>query len=101
VSASPYYLWVSLDTKRADAFSVVLESGFWSNRWANVGSYGGANGSVRAEILLSRVGRQTTNDEEDGTIWVERRRKFLNREFQPGERVGSYSLSHITRLGHE
>jgi hypothetical protein len=101
VSPSPYYLWISLDTKRAEAFSVVLESGFWSNRWANVGSYGGANGSVRAELRLSRVGRQTTSDEEDGTIWIERRRKFLNREFQPGDRVGSYSLSHITRLGHE
>ena len=100
-SPSPYYLWISLDTKRAEAFSVVLESGFWSNRWANVGSYGGANGSVRAELRLSRVGRQTTSDEEDGTIWVERRRKFLSREFQSGDRVGSYSLSHITRLGHE
>jgi hypothetical protein len=100
-SPLPYYLWISLDTKRAEAFSVVLESGFWSNRWANVGSYGGANGSVRAELRLNRVGVQTSTDEEDGTIWIERRRKFLNREFQPGDRVGSYSLSHITRLGHE
>jgi hypothetical protein len=100
-SPSPYYLWISLDTKRADAFTVVLESGFWSNRWANVGTYGGANGSVRAELRLNRVGVQTSTDEEDGTIWIERRRKFLNREFQPGDRVGSYSLSHITRLGHE
>jgi hypothetical protein len=101
VSPSPYYLWISLDTKRAEAFSVVLESGFWSNRWANVGSYAGANGSVRAELRLNRAGVQTTSDEEDGTVWIERRRKFLNREFQPGDRVGSYSLSHITRLGHE
>jgi hypothetical protein len=100
-SPSPYYLWISLDTKRAEAFSVVLESGFWSNRWANVESYAGADGSVRAELRLSRVGRQTTSDEEDGTISISRRRKFLNREFQSGDRVGSYSLSHVTRLGHE
>ena len=35
---------------------------------------------------------------EDGTVWVERRRRFLTREFAPGERVGRYSLSYLTRL---
>jgi hypothetical protein len=100
-SPSPYYLWISLDTSRPEAFEAVLESGFWSNRHADVASYGGANGSVRAEMRLNRLGRQTSTDEEDGTIWIVRRRKFLTREFQYGSRVGSYSLSHLTRLGHE
>jgi hypothetical protein len=100
-SPSPYYLWVSLDTKHPEAFTVSLESGFWANRRADVGSYEGADGSVRAELRLNRVGIQTTGDEEDGTVRIERRRKLLTREFEPGERVGSYSFSHITRLGHE
>lgn len=100
-SPSPYYLWVSLDTKRPEAFSVVLESGFWSNRRAQVASYEGANGSVRAELRLNRVGFQTAGDEENGTVWIERRRKLLTREYESGERIGSYSFSHINRLGHE
>nr|MDP9177517.1 hypothetical protein [Gemmatimonadota bacterium] len=100
-SPSPYYLWVSLDTGRPEAFTVVLESGFWSNRRADVASFEGANGSVRAELRLNRVGFQTTGDEENGTVWIERRRKLLNREYESGERIGSYSFSHITRLGHE
>jgi hypothetical protein len=56
---------------------------------------------VRAEIRLQRVARQTTDDEEDGTVWIERRRWFLGREFTPGERVGRYSFSYVNRLGHE
>ena len=100
-SPSPYYLWVSLDTKHPEAFMVVLESGFWSNRRAQVASYEGANGSVRAELRLNRVGVQTTGDEEDGTVWIERRRKLLGREYETGERIGSYSFTHINRLGHE
>lgn len=100
-SPSPYYLWVSLDTGHPEAFNVVLESGFWSNRRAEVASYEGANGSVRAELRLNRVSFQTTGDEEDGTVWIERRRKLLGREFESGERIGSYSFSYITRLGHE
>jgi len=100
-SPSPYYLWVSLDTRRPGAFDVVFESGFWANRRAPVARYSDPDGSVRSEIRLNRVDRQTTLDEQDGTIWVERRRAFLGRDFKPGERVGSYSLSYITRLGHE
>jgi len=100
-SPSPYYLWLSLDTKHPEAFTVALESGFWSNRRAQVASYEGANGSVRAELRLNRVGFQTTSDEENGTVWIERRRKFLTREYESGERIGSYSFSYITRLGHE
>ena len=97
-SPSPYYLWVSLDTKHPDRFLVVLESGFWSNRRAEVSWQGGANPSLRAEIRLHRLVRQTANDEEDGTVWIERRRRFLMREFAPGERVGHYSFSHVSRL---
>jgi hypothetical protein len=100
-SPSPYHLWVSLDTKHPDRFLVVLESGFWSNRRSEVTLQTGASPSVRAEIRLQRVARQTTDDEEDGTVWIERRRWFLGREFTPGERVGRYSFSYVNRLGHE
>ena len=41
------------------------------------------------------------SDEDDGTIWIERRRTFLTREFFPGERVGRYPLSYVSRLSHE
>lgn len=100
-SPSPYYLWVSLDTKRPEAFDVVLESGFWSNRRADVAQYPDPGGSARAEMRLNRLGRQTTVDQEEGTVWIERRRKFLTREYKSGEQVGSYSFSYVTRLGNE
>jgi len=100
-SPSPYYLWVSLDTKKPDCFQVILESKFWSNRRADVKQYSGANASVRAEIRLQRVAHQTSFNEEEGTIWIERRRRFLTREFAPGERVGRYTLSYLSHLGYE
>ena len=100
-SPSPYYLWVSLDSKRAEAFRAALESEFWSNRRADVVAYGGADGSVRAEMRLSRHARPSTIDEQDGTVWIERRRKFLNRDFMGGERIASYPLAHITALPHD
>lgn len=100
-SPSPYYLWVSLDTERPEAFTAQLESGFWSNRRADVLAYGGADGSVRAEMRLTRHGHQSTIDEQDGTVWIERRRKFLGREFQAGERIASYPFGHVTGLPHD
>ncbi|HEX6628994.1 MAG TPA: hypothetical protein VF105_13670 [Gemmatimonadaceae bacterium] len=100
-SPSPYFLWVSLDTDRPDAFKAQLESEFWSNRSADVVSYGGADGSVRAEMRLTRNGRPGTIDDQNGTVWIERRRKFLGREFRPGERIASYPLSHLNGLKHD
>jgi hypothetical protein len=100
-SPSPYYLWVSLDTERPEAFRAELESGFWSNRRADVVAYGGADASVRAEIRLTRTGRQSTIDEQNGTVWIERRRKFLTREFRAGERIASYPFAHLTNLHHD
>ena len=100
-SPSPYYLWVSLDTRRPRAFDVVFESAYWANRRAEVARYSDPDGSVRSEIRLNRLDHQTTLDDQDGIVLVERRRAFLGRDFMPGERVGSYSLSYITRLGHE
>jgi hypothetical protein len=100
-SPSPYYLWVSLDTKQADSFRVVLESGFWANRRADVKVYSGANASVRAELPLHRLDRQTAQDDEDGVIWIERRYRFLNREFALGDRVGRYPFSSLNRIDHE
>jgi hypothetical protein len=100
-SPSPYYLWVSLDTDRPEAFTAKLESGFWSNRRADVVAYGGADASVRAEMRLTRASRQSTIDEQNGTVSIDRRRKFLNREFQVGERIASYPFAHVTALPHD
>ena len=100
-SPSPYYLWVSLDTDRPDAFKAQLVSSFWSNRRADVVAYGGADASVRAELRLTRNARPRTLDERDGTVWIERRRKFLGREFESGERVASYPFANVTRLRHD
>jgi hypothetical protein len=100
-SPSPYYLWVSLHTNRPDAFAAELESAFWANRRANVIAYGGADGSARAEMRLTRYARPTTIDEEDGTVSIVRRRRFLGREFGTGERVGSYPFAHLTNLSHD
>ena len=47
------------------------------------------------QIRLTRHG-QYTIDERDGTVWIERRRTFLTREFQAGERIASYPFAHIT-----
>lgn len=100
-SPSPYYLWVSLDTKHPERFQVVLESEFWANRRAEVTPHSGANASMRAEIFLHRLAGQTNPNGEDGTLWIERRHHFLTREYAPGERVGRYSVAYLTRLPHE
>ena len=62
---------------------------------------GGVTPSVRAEIHLHRLTGMTAANEEDGVVWIERRRRFLTREFHPGERVGRYSIPYLSRLGHE
>jgi hypothetical protein len=100
-SPSPYYLWVSLDTKHPAYFSAVLDSAYWSNRRSEVRQHDEVMPSVRAEIQLHRLTGVTSAKEEDGVVWIERRRRFLNREFLPGERVGHYSVTYLTRLGHE
>jgi hypothetical protein len=100
-SPSPYYLWISLDTKHPAYFSAVLDSGYWSNRRSNIQRHGGINPSVRAEFQLHRLTGVTAAKEEDGVVWIERRRRFLSREFLPGERVGHYSIAYLTQLGHE
>ena len=100
-SPSPYHLWVSLATTRPDDFQAVLESNHWANRRAKVARHTGANASVRAEILLHRLAGQPAEDGDEGTIWIERRRHFLSREYTPGERVGRYSISYLNRLAHE
>jgi len=99
-SSSPYYLWVSLDTKTPTRFQVVLESDYWSNRRVKVGAQRGANVPARAEILLRRL-PAPAGKEDNATIWVERRFRFLTREYAPGERVGRYSLAYLTQLDHE
>ena len=100
-SPSPYYLWVSIDSGNARHFRAVFESTFWSNRRADFYAYSGANGSVRAEIPLRRAARHAYGSEEDGTVWIERRRRFLGREYLPGDRVGRYTFSYVSRLKYE
>ena len=101
-SASPYELWVSLDTKHPEYFSVSLESDYWSNRRAEVKRYGGFAPSVRAEIPFHRLlGANPAANEEAGVVWIERRRRFLSREFVGGERVGRYSIPYLSHIGHE
>lgn len=100
-SPSPYHIWVSLDTKQPRYFSAVLESRYWSNRRAEVQARGGLTPSIRAEIQLHRLIGRTASTEEEGFVWIERRRRFLTREFLPGERVGRYSIPYLSRLGHE
>lgn len=100
-SSSLYYLWASLDTRDPEQFQVMLESRYWTNRRVNVVAHSGANASNRAEIPLIHLSHPTTTTPDDGTVWVERRRRFLFREFSPGERVGQYSFSYLENLGHE
>lgn len=100
-STSPYNVWLGIDSKSPESFFVVLESRFWANRRALVQSYTGANGSVRAEINLRRLSHHETNDEENGTFWLERRRYFLGRVFVPGDRIGRYTFSYLTRRSHD
>jgi hypothetical protein len=100
-SPSPYELWVSLDTKYPQYFSVVLESPYWSNRREEVKLHGGASPSVRAEIHFHRLTGVGDGSENDGDVWIQRRQRFLIREFNPGERIGRYSLPYLSHLGHE
>jgi hypothetical protein len=56
---------------------------------------------MRAEILLHPLNQERAAPGDLGIVWIERRYKFLTREFAPGERVGRYSLSYLNHLGHE
>jgi len=100
-SASPYYLWVSLDTDQPRSFRVRFESEFWASRLADVRRYEDGDLVPRAEMHIQRLPAHLSRDEDDGTIWIERRRSFLTREFLPGERVGRYPLSYVSRLRHD
>ena len=100
-SPTPRYLWVSLDTSHPRYFSVSFESGFWANRHADVSFHDGENASVRAEIPLLPLADKTTVDENDGTVWIERRQHFLSREFISNDRVGRYTLRYLTNLGSQ
>jgi len=98
-SPTPYELWVSLDTKQPQYFNVVLESDYWSNRRVEVSHHTDVMQSVRAVIVFHRTLRAEEAHEDDGVVWIERRRRFLTREFFPGERVGRYSIPYLARLG--
>lgn len=99
-SPSPAFLRIGLQTAQPNYFKVLLESEYWVNRRAPVGPPGSPFDFPYAEIPLVRAARPTTGDADtdEGTVWVERRRLFLGREFQFGERVGRYSVSEFSRL---
>jgi hypothetical protein len=98
-ASSSYQLSVSLDTRRSGDFSVVFESEYWANRRAAVVPRGDL--PANAEVRLTRTSTQAGSNEENGTVWIERRRRFLGREMAPGERVGHYTLSYVSRIARE
>jgi hypothetical protein len=100
-SPSPYVLWVSLNTKHPRYFGVVMESEYWSNRRENVKWRDELIPSMRAEIPFHRLIGVSQASEDEGAVWIERRRHFLTREYFPGERVGRYSIPYLSHLGHE
>jgi hypothetical protein len=100
-SASPYYLWVSLDTASPESFRVRFESEFWANRLAEVRRYEDGDIPPRAEMHVQRLPANLSRDEDNGVILIERRRSFLTREFLPGEQIGHYPLSYLNELRHD
>lgn len=96
-SQAPHQLWLSLETRHPRDFVVTFESGFWSNRRVPVVG-GDLAGRGHAAIPLARRRAVLPVDVTDGTLWVERRPRFLWRTFAPGARVGRYSLSYVSRL---
>ncbi|HYD85471.1 MAG TPA: hypothetical protein VEA63_15500, partial [Opitutus sp.] len=96
-SSSPYALWVSIDTREPGCFRAVFESSAWANRLADF-EWKSSDAPARAEIPLRRLTQRTTRDQGHGTVWVERRRRFLHREYFPGERVGHYTMPYLNRL---
>lgn len=93
--SSPFHLAVTLDSRRAGAFVVALESRFWANRRQQLQRAGDVS---RANVPLHRLSQRAMWELDDGTLWVERRRGFLFREYGPGERVGVYSLRYLNQL---
>lgn len=98
-SSSPYVLWVNIVTRQPEYFRAVFDSTAWANRLADFHGQTG-DAPARAEIPLRRLQR-TSRDQEHGTVWIERRRRFLHREYFPGERVGHYTMPYLNRLEHE
>ena len=99
-SPAPDVVRVGLDTRHPRHFEVLMTSGFWSNRRVDVARSGGPGSVAYAEFRLTRSTDQSTRDVLNGTVWVERRRRFLMREFTTGERVGVYSLTYFS-LPHD
>lgn len=100
VVASPYQVQLNLATAHPGRFSVVLESAFWANRQARLERSTIVGTSAVAELPLTRLANQVTRDVEDGVVYVERRNRFLGREFAASERVGRYSLAYLVQA-HE
>lgn len=98
--ASPYQIQLNLATAHPARFSIVLESAFWANRRAPLEATTIAGASAVAELPLIRLANQVTRDVEDGVVYVERRNRFLGREFAASERVGRYSLAYLVQA-HE
>lgn len=96
-SPTTYQLWVSLDTRRPQDFAVTLESVFWANRRADVTVVEGAAVPPRAELRMTRRNVPVASEIDHGTVWIERRRHFLGREYAPGERVGQYTVNYLSR----
>jgi hypothetical protein len=97
----PNHLSVSLDTDEPEAFQLVFESSYWANRRAHFTLRSGATTVSQADVNLHRLADAPNSDMNLGTIWIERRNRFLNREYTHGERVGRYSYAYLKGLRHE
>jgi hypothetical protein len=93
-SASSSQLEIGVESRSPASFYVAMESDYWANRRVRVED-DPAGAAPRALLHLRRLMRPRTTDADDGTVWIERRRHFLSREFAPGDRVGRYFLSYL------
>ena len=97
---APDVVRVGLETRHPRHFTVLMTSQFWSNRRVDVARAVGPGSVAYAELRLTRSPDQSTQDVLNGIVWIERRRRFLMREFTTGARVGQFSLTYFS-LPHE
>jgi hypothetical protein len=91
-------LRLRIDTRHSDYYGLVLESEYWVNRNAEVQRGEGTIPSAIADIPLVRASQAVVGHERDGTIWLERRARFLGRDFQQRDRVNHFTLSSLTPI---
>lgn len=99
ISPTAYQLWIGLDTESPERFRAVLQSDHWASRIADPLPFAGPDAKSYASFRLRRLSVEATRNSESGTVWIERRPRFLWRDYGPGERIGRYSISYL--MSHE